>query len=463
MPPQGGIRTSLQFRVTQALGGSFAGSGVFSPGQPLVPPDVQPVRVYDFAVGENTTITPRAREPFGFAHLRAFANVELVRLAIETRKDQIERLDWRVKPKDERKPKRGAEGRVETAQALLVKPDGVTPFRTWMRMLLEELLVLDAPAIERRRTLGGALRTLDVVPGDTIKPLIDDTGRRPTAPDPAFQQIIKGRVWANLTDQDLIYAPRNRRASHAYGFGPVEQIIVTINTVLQRQTRQLAWFSDGNTPPGVMSAPEGWTPDNIKDYQEWFDAKLRGNTAARSGIIWGPYGAKYSPFKDPPLKDDFDEWLARIVAFAFNLPPTPFIKQMNRATADNDGERALEEGREPLMLWAKQVLDSVIQDDLGFTDLEFHWEVARDIDPKVQNEIDDRDLKNGSKTLDEIRDARGMDPYPNGIGSKPLIYTATGPLLLEVAITEPPKGDAEAGPGEAEASDDQPEEDKATQ
>jgi hypothetical protein len=166
------------------------------------------------------------------------------------------------------------------------------------------------------------------------------------------------------------------RTNHLYGFGPVEQIVVTINTLLQRQTRQLAWFTEGNTPPGVMSAPEGWSPDQIKQYQDWFDERLRGNAAARSGIIWGPFGAKYSPFKDPPLKDDFDEWLARIVCYCFNLPPTPFIKQMNRSTGETDAERALEEGLEPTKLWAKRLLDDVIQDDLGFEDLEFDWVVA---------------------------------------------------------------------------------------
>jgi hypothetical protein len=35
------------------------------------------------------------------------------------------------------------------------------------------------------------------------------------------------------------------------------------------------------------------------------------------------------------LKDDFDEWLARVICFAFSLPPTAFTKQVNRNTAEN--------------------------------------------------------------------------------------------------------------------------------
>ena len=52
--------------------------------------------------------------------------------------------------------------------------------------------------------------------------------------------------------------------------------------------------------------------------------------------------------KDALLKDDFDEWLARIICYAFSVPPTPFIKQTNRATADNASDTAQAEGLAPL-------------------------------------------------------------------------------------------------------------------
>jgi hypothetical protein len=37
--------------------------------------------------------------------------------------------------------------------------------------------------------------------------------------------------------------------------------------------------------------------------------------------------------KEPDLKGPFDEWLARIVCFAFSISPQALIQQMNRATA----------------------------------------------------------------------------------------------------------------------------------
>lgn len=117
------------------------------------------------------------------------------------------------------------DGRIAKVEERLRRPDGVTPFATWLRLLLEDLLALDAPAIERRRNLGGDVIGYDVVDGSTIKALVDQTGRRPVPPDPAYQQVIKGVPWADLTTDDLIYCPRNPRPGHLYGLGPVEQIM----------------------------------------------------------------------------------------------------------------------------------------------------------------------------------------------------------------------------------------------
>ncbi|KAA0686018.1 phage portal protein [Neorhizobium sp. P12A] len=425
MPPltPGASLTPLSFSTYATF---QPANGRFSPGMPLDPVQpVQPVRLVDFPTGVNLNQTPRAYEPFGFPALRSFANVELVRLAIETRKDQIERHEWRVKKIGARKSDPSDPG-IQSVMKFLRKPDGQHHFASWLRMVIEDLLVLDAPSIEKRRSRGGQLIGLDVVDGATVKVLVDETGRRPLFPEPAYQQVIKGTVWTNLTTRDLIYEPRNRRSNHLYGFGPVEQIIVTINTLLRRQTAQLAHFSAGNVPAGLLTTPDNWSPEQIKQWQDWMDSRLSGNEIEKAKLLWTPKGTDYKAFKEAPIKDEFDEWLARIVAFAFSLPPTPFVKQMNRSTADSDQDRSMMEGLSPLLTWSKRMMDDIIQEDLGHPDLEFAWEAPGDIDPKTQSEIDDIDLKNGSRTLDEVRDGKGLDPYQDPLASQPLVYTANG-------------------------------------
>jgi hypothetical protein len=415
----------MSWQASYPLGPAVS-EAVFSPGQPLAPTDQEAVRVWDFPVGVNANITPRSAEAFGFAHLRAFANVELVRLAIETRKDQLEALLWRFTPRAGVADTPALQARAAQLTQFWRRPDGTHHFATWLRLALEDLLAIDAPAFEKRRDRAGRLIGLDVVPGDTLKLLVDETGRTPLPPHPAYQQIIKGRVWADLTTDDLLYAPRNRRPNHLLGFGPVEQIVVTLQTLISRQAAQLAYFTEGNAPQGFLTAPEGWGPSQIRELQLWLNSQLSGQPSERAKLIWTPAGASYQALKDPPLKDDFDEWLARIVAFAFSLPPTPFVRQMNRATAGEDQDRGLEEGLAPLKLWVKRLIDGVNEDEFGETDLDFAWLDMPQIDSSAQSNMDDKDLRNGSASINEVRQRRGLAPVEGG--ETPRIYGAAQPL-----------------------------------
>ena len=443
MPPAGGKRTSLvsyswggwgtQNDITQFRNIFQPDQGIFSPGYPLVPPERERVRLWDFPVGYNTLYTPRSYEPIGFDELRALADChDITRLAIETRKDQIEKLDWKIKSRNERDPAADAAARIGRLTEFWDAPDGEQPFATWLREALEDVLVLDAPAFEVRRNRGGDIIGLDVVDGSTIKVLIDDTGRRPQPPAPAYEQVIHGRPWRLLSDDDLVYLPRNRRPHKAYGLGPVEQIIVTVNIGLRRQIMQLQHFTEGNVPAGLISAPDAWNAEQTRQYQEWFDSLLAGNTGSRTRLLWGPNGAKYQPFKEAPYKDDFDEWLARIVCYAFSLPPTAFTPQVNRATAQTSQQAALEEGLAPLMGWVKRVVDSVIQNRMGHTDLEFVWSDVRPTDPKDQSAILGGYVRDGIYTLNEARDILGLDPIEGG--DEPMVLTAQGPVPLRDAV-----------------------------
>jgi HK97 family phage portal protein len=426
MPPEGGVRTPLSATY------SWGQQGIFAPGTPLVPIEPEALRLWDFPVGVNTIYTPRAYEAVSFAELRALADChDITRLAIETRKDQIEKLDWAVRPRGVRRASGDASARSAIVAEFWRRPDGERPFATWLRELLEDVLVLDAAALELRRNRSGDLVGLDVVDGATIKLLFDDTGRRPKPPAPAYEQVIHGRPWKLLSADELLYLPRNPRPHKAYGFSPVEQIVMTVNIALRRQAMQLAHFTEGNVPPGLLNAPDGWNVDQIRQFQEWFDSVLAGSSGARSRLIWGPAGARYQPFKEAPYKDEFDEWLARIVCYAFSLPSTAFTRQVNRATAETAQEAALAEGLAPLMGWVKRLADHVIQDRMGHADLEFAWSDLRPIAPREQAEILALYVKEGIKTRNEARNLLGDDPLPDG--DQLLVDTGNGPVPLRPA------------------------------
>jgi HK97 family phage portal protein len=240
--------------------------------------------------------------------------------------------------------------------------------------------------------------------------------------------VIHGRPWRLLTTDELIYLPRNQRPQKVYGFGPVEQIVMTVNIALRRQLMQLQHFTEGNLPPGLLNAPDNWSAEQIRQFQEWFDGVLAGNTAQRTRLVWGPAGTKYQAFKEPPYKDDFDEWLARIVCYAFSLPPNAFVRYVQRTTADTLQEAALKEGLAPLMAWVKRLADTVIQRLIGQRDLEFSWAEEAALDPQSQAKILVDLVREGILTRNEARAEQGFDPVEGG--DEIMVDTTEGPVLL---------------------------------
>ena len=68
--------------------------------RPSAPPEVAGRR-FDYPTGYNLNTTARAYEPVSFVQLRRLADgYDLLRLVIETRKDQAARMKWAIKPRE---------------------------------------------------------------------------------------------------------------------------------------------------------------------------------------------------------------------------------------------------------------------------------------------------------------------------------------------------------------------------
>lgn len=443
-PRRTGIEAGLVSRV--AAGVRYIVSGVapadwFGPMQPM-PPVAPPAiagRSFDFPVGANLRIQPRPDETVSFADLRGLADgYDLLRCVIETRKDQIAKLDWTIRPRDSKRS--GADDpRLKAVGDFLTCPDREHDFETWLRLLLEDLLVIDAPTLYLRRDGGGALYALEVVDGATIKRVIDERGRTPMPPDVAYQQVLKGMPAIDYTTDELIYRPRNPRPHKIYGYSPVEQVVMTVNVALRRQVAQLQYYTEGNVPEAMIGVPETWSPDQIRQFQEYWDSLLEGNTAARRHAKFVPAGMKPTFTREPMLKDEYEEWLARVICFAFSVAPSALVRDNNRATAQTTRAAALTEGLTPLLRWVKRLLDEVIGRHLGYGDLEFVWNDEKDDDPAEQARINDTYVRAGIKSVDEVRTELGLAPV--GFGNA--IYTGAGAVPLrdvgKAAAADTPK------------------------
>jgi hypothetical protein len=145
-------------------------------------------------------------------------------------------------------------------------------------------------------------------------------------------------------------------------------------------------------------------------------------------FVPGDTAAKVHQTKEPEQKNEFDEWLARIICFAFSVAPQWAVKLMNRATADNQSAQSEEEGLEPTKEWVKDLIDEIIAEEFSSPDLELTW--LDEDDGDAETVLANR-LKIGAVTLNELRDSLGLDPFANPAADRPMVLTAAGYVPIE--------------------------------
>jgi hypothetical protein len=408
------------FGVNQTAGGS-ASTTFFGPGESIAPvvnnPEGSGVigRQFDYQTGYNKVYRPRSTERTTFEQLRALAdNCDVLRLAIETRKDAIDGFTYEVKPRDGSKQTR----KCKAIQDFLRFPDGEHDFSTWCRAIVEDMLVIDAATIYPWKTMGGDLYRLELMDGATIKRLIDPTGRTPMI-GPAYQQVIKGVPVVNYEWAELIYQPRNIRTNKIYGFSVVEQIVITVNTAIRRSLHQLQFYTEGSTPDLILTLPAAWEIAQIKEFETYWNDLLSGDTATRRGTKFVPDGVKAVNTKEGALQDSFDEWLARVICYAMNVPNQWAIKQQTRAGQDVEQSSADKRGDEITKSFLKAVMDRVIAQHFNAPELSFEWTSEQEIDPETRARIFDIKIKNKSLSINEARDADNLEPVEHGDFSPP--------------------------------------------
>lgn len=432
------------------------GADWFGPGKPMTPqaPEGVAGRAFDFPSSLNLLTTQRTTSPITYDTLRNFADgYDLLRLIIETRKDAMERLSWVVKHKDPtEKLTTQKKNKIKDLTRFFQKPDGEHSWGTWLRMLLEDVFVIDAATLHRRRTRGGSkkLVSLDQIDGSTMRRVLDDWGRTPEGEDDTcYQQILKGVPAINYRKRDIFFRPRNVRIQKVYGYSPVEQILMTINIALRRQIFQLNFFTEGNIPPALIGVPEAWTPDQIKTFQEWFDNILAGNLAERRRARFVPsaVGKTYIPTQETELFGKAEEWLARVCCFAFSISPQPFMAMMNRSTADSAQREATATGLQPIQKWVKELIDDILAEDLDAEDYEFCWRGDDELDPVKRQQITEGYTKMGLLTVNESRADIGRDPYDDPRFDEPLFMTSNGMAPMFLTAESQGSRDPEASPG----------------
>lgn len=363
----------------------------------------------------SNRVKPKAAVPFSV--LRRFSvGYDVARACINARKRQIAQMQWKIVSIEDDNKANNTDKAAEVSKILKSIGGYNLSLRNLTDMIIEDLMVLDAVALEKKQTLDGSTYGLLPIDASTIKVRVDTSGRTPEPPEVAYQQIIRGNVTAEFTADELYYGMLNPRTNTPYGLAPLETLILTVNSALKSSLLNLQYMTEGNVPEGFYTVPKEWTSQQIGEFQEIFDAAIAGDGSANSRIRFMPEGT-YTPTHkvDDMRYKEFSEWLMKVTCSVFDVQPIEIgfePKQGLGGAGFSDGQDIITNRKAimPLANFMKDIWDCVIQDELGYTDLEFEYQGLEYRDPKNEAEVNEILIRSGQVTVDEIRGQQQKDP-----------------------------------------------------
>lgn len=460
----------------------------FGPLNPLNPAAIDPARpdtgrpeprLTEYEVAFN--LPGVAERLISWKVLRGAAdNVDMMRRCIEIRKARITGMkwSWNVRPEVVEREFRASgqtKGHDDIAADLRDqwsteinrltafwqhpwKSQGLD-FKTWLRGVMEDRLVLDAVCIYPQTTYGGDLLGLEIIDGATIKPLLNYRGARPLPPFPAYQQILwgfpRGEYQATtVTDDDgntvtpntylsdqLIYERENYRSWTPYGYSPVEQALISARLYVRRQGWMLSEYDDGVMPIAMMESPEtvSWTPKERREYEQALNDDLTGQTAARHRLklMFPGTTVKYLPDVAERYKPEYDLFLIKLMSSHFGVPATELGFSEHHGLGGTGMHQSMKESQD----------DSATQPDIAFGEDLVNSTSAKllrapaelvfgfnDPDGDTEKDADtmaDARLKRGAITLNDDRTRMGKPRYSFPEADMPYVLGTAGPVFLE--------------------------------
>ncbi len=377
------------------------------------------------------------------ANLRRFAELPIARKAINCIKDRVAGMQWRIEPRRGRAYLAGDESQVsaqgseshisqnrgyvghpmniEERIAILTEnfegPNPEDSFRSMIEQVLEDVLVGGFGAIEIDLT-GDAQRPLVLWPVDgasiRIKSNWDGNPASPRYVQATGQFSPDAEI--TLADEELAYIRLNPRTYTPFGLGKLEVAFETIHEFLgaHRYAARLA----SNTVVQYALWLQNLSPQHHERLIRWWQDEIEGTGKVPIlSVESKPEVLRFGAGTDADLRLQWQEFLIRIIANAFDLPPMllGLERDVNRNTATTQYDDAFRTAVVPVArLLAEHLTRDVISKRLGWTDLQF---VFTDVD--APNELEQAQIQQillgcGVLTVNEVRRMRGLPALTSG-------------------------------------------------
>lgn len=360
-------------------------------------------------------------------------NSEWVRAAIDIRKGQLSAAEWDIVPADPRRPysKRLA----EEIKRLLMQPNPRDEsYQTFIEMIVEDILVLDAGAIEKVFSLDGRLRELWPVDGGTIRV------SRLWDGDPMEARYFwwpDQRERAAYLNREMVYLMQRPRTNSVVGLSNLEILKRSIEAEIFGHDFNARQVSSA-TGDGIFDLGENARPDQVERFKAYWRADIAGMGAT---AFWGgTKGAKWIPFRTSQRDMQFLEWQEYLVkkiaaVFEMHAQDLQMTNEVNKSTSEVLDQQTDERGAKRLMKTVAGELTRQVVWDPGFggvdNNLAFNFTRLNLRETLAQAKIDEIHLAHMPlEAINENRMGKGLEPFKEEHFNYPMVITPTGAVSL---------------------------------
>ena len=365
-----------------------------------------------YSGGSGLPATSALARP-GAVHLRRLAETPVARRALNLVKDRIASLSWQIRIRHGLDPETvpDARARMQALRRALESPNESDSFRTLAEQILEDILVGGFGAAEMRPT-GDPARPVSLWAIDGAAIRIDPRWNGDlTAPRFGFQTGRAGLdAVTPLQDNELMYIRLNPRTHTPFGLGRLEVAFESIGQLLSA-SRYAGRLASNSVVQYALWLNDA-TPEQHDRLIRWWQDEIEGT--GRVPVLScenKPEVLRFQGGTDADLRLAWQEFLIRMIANAFDLPPMllGLEADVNRSTASELADEAFQTSVVPVArLLAEHITRDVFSKCLGEHEFEF---LFNDLDTRDETEevaMQIQLLNAGVLSVAEVRAMRGL-------------------------------------------------------
>lgn len=281
---------------------------------------------------------------------------------------------------------------------------------TFEKAILEDLLVLGSCALYCEEGLADCEEVYEL-DAATIRPITDSYGWPDSGP--CFEQVVMGQRVRTFTRQELMVEELNPVTYSPLGRSPIEWLMLPITTGLKADEWNRTWLTEGTTPGELLQMPEGWTPDQIREFWEfWNEMMDSGGLRERRRLRVAPSGSRLTESKRRDQEfGQLEQWMVRRTCSVFGVSPSAIGYEGETYKVSQEGARRQTSlvGAGPLLEFRKALWDDLLE-RRGFGDLEAVQKSGRDEDALSRARRLTAAAGGPYLTVNEARKEEGLPP-----------------------------------------------------